>query len=145
MKHNFFATAQQEYAGRIHSFCQFQIIEISEEKLTKNININSVKKKEAQRFREKIPSNALVVALDEQEKEKTAQEFSEFLEHIELLHKPIVFLIGGANGLSKELVQSADFTLSLGKMTLTQDLARIVFLETLFRGFSIQKGLPFHR
>jgi len=145
IKHSFFASAEKEYSNRINPFCNFQIQEIAEEKLTKNSDIAVVKKKEAERFAEKIPKNAMVVSLDERGKEFTAKDFSDFLEKLELSARPIIFLIGGANGLDADLVAKADHNFSLGKMTLTQDLARVVFLETLFRGFCIQKNLPFHR
>jgi 23S rRNA (pseudouridine1915-N3)-methyltransferase len=145
IKHSFFAEAEKEYAGRMKPFCDFQISEVPEEKLTKNSDVPVVKKKEAERFLEKIPKNAVVVVLDERGKEYSAKDFSGFLEKLELSARPIVFVIGGANGLDADLVKQADHTFSLGKMTLTQDLARIVFLETLFRGFCIRKNLPFHR
>ncbi len=145
MKHRFFSEAGFEYVGRLKPFCSFQVQEVPEEKLTKNTDISVVKKKEAKRFQEKIPKNALVIALDERGKEMTASEFAKSLEKFECSGKPIIFVIGGANGLDKNLVQSADYTYSMGKMTLTQDLARVVFLETLFRGFCIRKNLPFHR
>lgn len=145
IKHSFFAQAEKEYFGRMKSLCNFQIIEVSEEKLTKNSDISVVKKKEVSRFVEKIPKNALLVALDERGNEYSAKDFSGFLEKLELSARPIFFIIGGANGLDADLVKSSHYIFSLGKMTLTQDLARIVFLETLFRGFCIQKNLPFHR
>ncbi len=145
MKHGFFADAEKEYSKRLAPLCNFKIVQVPEEKLTKNTNISVAKQKEAKYFQEKIPKNALVVSLDERGREKSAKEFSDFLEHIELSGKPIYFVIGGANGLSADFVESSDYSFSLGKMTLTQDLARVVFLETLFRGFCIRKNLPFHR
>jgi 23S rRNA (pseudouridine1915-N3)-methyltransferase len=62
----------------------------------------------------------------------------------DLRHAPLVFAVGSADGFSDELRQRADFVLSLGKMTLAHELARIVLLEQVYRAFTILKGHPYH-
>jgi 23S rRNA (pseudouridine1915-N3)-methyltransferase len=57
---------------------------------------------------------------------------------------PLVFGIGSADGFSAETLGQADFTLSLGKMTLAHELARAVVLEQVYRAFTILKGHPYH-
>lgn len=145
VKHPFFAEAQKEYVSRIQKFCAFDIREISEEKLTKKTSDTVAKKREAEKMLSALPERSVCIALDERGKEFSALEFSRFLENLLLSGKDVTFCMGGANGLEHSILQKAETTISLGKMTLTQDLARIVFLETLFRGFCIVKNLPFHR
>ncbi|QQS59026.1 23S rRNA (pseudouridine(1915)-N(3))-methyltransferase RlmH [Candidatus Peregrinibacteria bacterium] len=145
IKHSFFAEAQKEYLSRIQKFCTFDIREISEEKLTKNTSEEVTKKREAERLLSTFPNRSTVIALDERGKEFSAQEFSHFLDKLLLDGKDAFFCMGGANGLDASILEKANTVISFGKMTLTQDLARIVFLETMFRGFSILKNLPFHR
>jgi len=55
-----------------------------------------------------------------------------------------VFAIGPASGFSEETRRSANMMLSLGKMTLPHELARVVLLEQLYRAFTILKGHPYH-
>lgn len=145
IKHGFYADAQTEYENRLKNLCEYNRIEIAEEKLTKKTNTDVAKKKETERFLEKIPNNALLICLDETGKEYTAHDFADFIKKTEESTRPVIFCIGGANGLSEGILQRAEQKIALGKMTLTQDLARVVFLEHLFRAFAINKNLPFHR
>jgi 23S rRNA (pseudouridine1915-N3)-methyltransferase len=55
-----------------------------------------------------------------------------------------VFAIGGSDGFSEEARHHAGFTLSLGKMTLPHELARVVLVEQLYRAFTILKRHPYH-
>ncbi len=57
---------------------------------------------------------------------------------------PLVFAIGGSDGFSDEARRQAAFTLSLGKMTLPHELARVVLVEQLYRAFTILKRHPYH-
>ena len=57
---------------------------------------------------------------------------------------PLLFAVGPADGFGEKIRAAAAFTLSLGKMTLAHELARIVLLEQLYRGFAILKGHPYH-
>jgi 23S rRNA (pseudouridine1915-N3)-methyltransferase len=55
-----------------------------------------------------------------------------------------LFAIGPADGFSDQIQKAAAFRLSLGKMTLSHELARVVLLEQLYRAFTILKGHPYH-
>jgi 23S rRNA (pseudouridine1915-N3)-methyltransferase len=55
-----------------------------------------------------------------------------------------LFAVGPANGFSEEARQEANLLLSLGKMTVAHELARVVLLEQLYRAFTILKGHPYH-
>lgn len=57
----------------------------------------------------------------------------------------VAFLIGGADGLPRDLVSRADFHWSLGKLTLPHRLARLIVVEQLYRAVSIIRGEPYHR
>lgn len=85
------------------------------------------------------------VLLDSRGKELTSEEFAKFLqEHQNRNPQPLLFAVGGANGFNPMLHRSAYFVLSLGKMTLAHELARVVLLEQLYRAFTILKGHPYH-
>jgi 23S rRNA (pseudouridine1915-N3)-methyltransferase len=57
---------------------------------------------------------------------------------------PLVFAIGGADGFSAETKSAASGVISLGKITMPHDLARVVLLEQIYRAFTILKGHPYH-
>jgi 23S rRNA (pseudouridine1915-N3)-methyltransferase len=86
-----------------------------------------------------------MVILDSRGKELSSEEFAKFLEnHQNRNPQPLLFAVGGADGFSPSLRRSAYFVLSLGKMTLAHELARIVLLEQLYRALTILKGHPYH-
>jgi 23S rRNA (pseudouridine1915-N3)-methyltransferase len=86
-----------------------------------------------------------IVLLDMRGKQLSSEELAKFVEnHQNRNPYPLLFAIGGANGFSEQARKSASFVLSLGRMTLAHELARIVLLEQLYRAFSILKGHPYH-
>jgi 23S rRNA (pseudouridine1915-N3)-methyltransferase len=87
----------------------------------------------------------MLILLDSRGKQFTSEEFARFLaEHQERNPLPMLFAVGPANGFSEQSRQAASQLLSLGKLTLTHELARVVLLEQLYRAFTILKGHPYH-
>jgi len=83
--------------------------------------------------------------LDSRGKQLSSEELAEFIrEHQERNPAPLVFAVGPADGFSEQLRGQADFVLSLGKMTLAHELARVVLLEQVYRAFTILKRHPYH-
>src|SRR5262249_19927641 len=86
-----------------------------------------------------------LVLLDSRGKQLSSEELSDFIhKHQQSRAFPIVFAIGAADGFSDETRRRADLVLSLGRMTLAHELARVVLLEQLYRAFTILKGHPYH-
>jgi 23S rRNA (pseudouridine1915-N3)-methyltransferase len=86
-----------------------------------------------------------LVLLDSRGKQFSSEEFAEFLgNHQDRNPLPLLFAVGPANGFTDETRQEAKLLLSLGKMTLAHELARVVLLEQLYRAFTILKGHPYH-
>lgn len=93
-----------------------------------------------------IPPKAFVVLLDERGKDLSSREFAGKLQTwIEEGPQDIVFLIGGADGHTDEVKARANFSLGLGKKTWPHKLARVMFLEQLYRAQQINAGHPYHR
>jgi 23S rRNA (pseudouridine1915-N3)-methyltransferase len=88
---------------------------------------------------------ATLILLDSNGKQYTSEEFARFLE-LERSRNPhpLLFAIGPADGFSKEVRAAATQVISFGKMTIAHELARIVFLEQLYRAFTILRGHPYH-
>jgi 23S rRNA (pseudouridine1915-N3)-methyltransferase len=86
-----------------------------------------------------------LVLLDSRGKQLSSEEFGEFLgNHQDRNPLPLLFAVGPASGFTAETRQEASLLLSLGKMTLAHELARVVLLEQLYRAFTILKGHPYH-
>jgi len=86
-----------------------------------------------------------LVLLDSRGKQFSSEEFARFLrEHQDRNPAPLLFAIGPANGFGVQVRQAATLVVSLGKMTLAHELARVVLLEQLYRAFTILKGHPYH-
>lgn len=86
-----------------------------------------------------------LVLMDSRGKQLSSEEFARFLgDYQDCNPLPIVFAVGPADGFSEAVRGAAQHTLSLGKMTLAHELARVVLLEQVYRAFTILKGHPYH-
>ncbi len=86
-----------------------------------------------------------LVLLDSRGKQLSSEELAAFLaNHQDRNPLPLLFAVGPADGFTAETRQEANLLLSLGKMTVAHELARVVLLEQLYRAFTILKGHPYH-
>ena len=91
------------------------------------------------------PVTYSLVLLDSRGKQFSSEEFAKFLgNHQDRNPVPLLFAVGPASGFAPEARQKAKLLLSLGKMTLPHELARVVLLEQIYRAFTILKGHPYH-
>ncbi len=87
----------------------------------------------------------VIVLLDARGTQLSSEEFAQFLQsHQDRNPQPLVLAVGPANGFTDEARKSATTVLSLGKMTLPHELARVILLEQVYRAFTILKGHPYH-
>jgi 23S rRNA (pseudouridine1915-N3)-methyltransferase len=133
------------YASRIKKYSVFDIVTIPDIKNAKNMPVQEQKIKEGKKILQLIAADDYVILLDERGKELRTAEFSELIGKIVMLSKKrIIFVIGGPWGFSKEVYDRSDYNLSLSKMTFPHQLVRLLFLEQLYRAFTIIKGEPYH-
>jgi len=133
------------YASRIKKYSVFEIITLPDLKNTRNMSVQEQKMKEGKKIIQSIIVDDYVILLDERGKELRTVEFSGWVEKIFMLPKKrIMFVIGGPWGFSDEVYGRADFRMSLSKMTFPHQLVRLLFLEQLYRVFTIIKGEPYH-
>lgn len=85
------------------------------------------------------------VILEINEAEYTSEALAEFLQKRELESREVSFIIGGPEGLPREVRDAADYQWSLGRLTLPHDLAMVVTLEALYRASTINAHLPYHK
>jgi 23S rRNA (pseudouridine1915-N3)-methyltransferase len=133
------------YTNRIRKYSAFDIITLPELKNAANMPVSEQKIKEGRKILQTIQSDDYIVLLDERGKELRTVDFSVWMEKLFMLPKKrLVFIIGGPWGFSEDVYSRAEFRISLSKMTYPHQLVRLLFLEQLYRAFTIIKGEPYH-
>ena len=133
------------YATRMKHYFPFSIVEIPELKNASSLSEDQIKTKEGEFILKNIKPAEDVILLDERGREFTSVEFAKVLQDkISYIGKDIVFIIGGAYGFSDAVRQRANSKISLSKMTFSHQMVRAIFVEQLYRAFTIMKGEPYH-
>ena len=142
---SFVKEGEKTYIDRINRFTKFEQVTIPNLKKGNKLSEGDIKKKEGELILQKISTKDYLVLLDDKGKTFTSLGFAEYIkEKQNYLPKNLVFLIGGAYGFSESVYQRADAKISLSAMTFSHQIIRVVFLEQLYRAFSIIKGGPYH-
>jgi 23S rRNA (pseudouridine1915-N3)-methyltransferase len=123
-----------EYVKRLTYFAETEVLV-----MTSEAQLLKLREKSGTR-----PAHSLVL-LDSRGKQLSSEELAQFLEnHQNRNPHTLLFAVGPANGFSEEARKSASSVISLGKITMAHEIARIVLLEQLYRAFSILRGHPYH-
>jgi 23S rRNA (pseudouridine1915-N3)-methyltransferase len=137
-----YARGIERYRSRIEAFARVEEVAIRPERERGD----EAARREGGRLLAKLGIRCRTVVLDERGKMKSSEEFSRLLrEHRDRDARPLAFVVGGASGLSAEVVDRADEVLSLSKMTFPHQLVRVLLLEQVYRALSISAGLRYHR
>jgi 23S rRNA (pseudouridine1915-N3)-methyltransferase len=122
-----------EYLKRLSRYAQVQGISLKDETALLNLSAS------------RVQTRPYLVLLDTRGKQFSSEELAKFLDaHQQRSSQPLLFAIGPADGFTPAAHQAAGQTLSLGKMTLAHELARVVLLEQLYRAFTILQNHPYH-
>jgi len=145
--HNEFAKKWvEQYKKYISNHVKLEIKFLKEEKLNEGKNEAEVLRREGERIISVVQPGDYLVILDKGGKRFDSKYFAKFLdEYLNRSDVTLHFVIGGSIGVSRQILQFADMKLSLSDMTFPHQLAVVVFLEQLFRGISIVKGVPYHK
>jgi 23S rRNA (pseudouridine1915-N3)-methyltransferase len=109
--------------------------------LARHARLELIEVREDDRVGRRIPERVFVALLDREGEELDSMAFSNFLEARRQSGRDVCFVIGGPFGLELEDV---DYRLSLGRITLPHQLARVVLLEQVYRAHKILAGEPYH-
>lgn len=105
-----------------------------------------VKSQEGEALLRSVPDGALVIAMTEDGKKMSSLELAQRVRDWMVEgRQDVVFLIGGAYGLSQEVKKRANLRLSLSAMTFPHDIARMLLWEQLYRAMTIIRGEPYHK
>ena len=133
------------YTSRLKHYIPFSIVEIPELKNVSALSKDQIKTKEGELILKNVRPADDLILLDERGKEYSSVEFAKVLQDkISYIGKDIVFVIGGAYGFSEAVKQRANSKISLSKMTFSHQMVRAIFVEQLYRAFTIMKGEPYH-
>jgi 23S rRNA (pseudouridine1915-N3)-methyltransferase len=132
-------TLTGEYLKRISRYAEVAGVVLQDEAA-----VLALASGERQQKRSQNKERYKLVLLDSRGKQFSSEELAEFLEREQVNATPLLFAIGGSDGFSEEARRQAGVILSLGKMTLPHELARVILAEQLYRAFTILKNHPYH-
>lgn len=112
---------------------------------SKKQNIIDIKQDEAKLITAKIRDSSYVIVLDLKAKQMSSENFSKIFSKQMMAGKNIDFIIGGAFGLSCDIINKADLLLSLSEMTFPHQFAKLLLLEQIYRAQSLISGHPYHK
>lgn len=148
-KESFFKDAAAEYIKRLSRFHKLEIIEIPEELKKENPSEGEIEKAlsdEAEKILKSVGKGAYIVSLAIEGKQISSEDLAYTLKGLsDSGTSEADFIIGGSHGLSKDVLSSSDFLLSFSKMTFTKEMARVIFLEQLYRASKISAGETYHK
>lgn len=134
-----------EYFNRIKHYCDIEYLVLPALKNAKSLNEPQQKTEEGKLILSKLLPSDFCVLLDENGKSFTSENFARFIENkSQSGAKRVVFVVGGPYGFSETVYQRSDFKMSLSPMTFSHQMVRLIFLEQLYRAFTIIKNEPYH-
>ena len=144
-KDSFLSEGIDEYYSRLIHYVSVSIKTLKV-KSKEQWNDTITRQQEGKLLLTHVPAGSFKVVLDSRGRQFTSENMADLLERWEQQGiKQVSFLIGGALGLSAEVVQEADLLFSLSKMTFTHDMTRLFLLEQLYRAFTIKAGEKYHK
>lgn len=144
-KKGFVDEGMKIYAERIKHYIPFSIIELPEPKLTGKANESIIREKEADQILKALSASDIVILLDERGKMMSSVEMADFIRKKSLGSvKNLFFVAGGAFGFSSRIYERSNGMISLSKMTFSHQIIRMMFLEQLYRAFTIIRNEPYH-
>lgn len=142
---NFLETGEEEYFSRLKHYVPVERFELQDIRNAKNLSREQLKEAEGKEILKRILPTDQLVLLDERGKEFSSVSFAAHLEQqMNQSVKTLVFVVGGAFGFSDEIYQRANMKMSLSRMTYSHQMVRMIFLEQLYRAFTIIRGEGYH-
>lgn len=142
IKEKFFVEAIKEYSKRLSKYCQLKIIEVDEESNQKSIDV----KKQKESGRLIASSKGIMILLDREGELVSSEKMAEMIDKYQTQgNSELTFVIGGSNGVSEQLKQKANKSISFGKITFPHQLFRVVLLEQIYRAVCINSNTPYHK
>ena len=134
-----------QYIDRLSHFSQFEMLVIPDIRNTRSMEAQVQKIREGEQILKLLQPSDDVYLLDDKGREMTSAEMAQWLEkRMAQSAKRLVFIIGGPYGFSTDVYDRVPGRLSLSRMTFSHQMVRLIFVEQLYRAFSILNNLPYH-
>ncbi len=141
-KDQLYAPLVEHYRKIAKPFAKVEVIELFDKEIAKAQDISPQAAQDAYtKAMEKHLSSGYNIALDPSSKEVDSFEFAKLLKD----NMTVNLYIGGAYGFSKEFLTKCNKAISFGKITLSHKLVKVVALEQIFRGLTINHNHPYHK
>ncbi|HZK42901.1 MAG TPA: 23S rRNA (pseudouridine(1915)-N(3))-methyltransferase RlmH [Syntrophomonadaceae bacterium] len=145
----FYINGVKEYLKRLKPYTNIELVDGFEEKLSPKASekdIQNLLAKEGQKMLNSISPDDLVVLLDIKGKQVSSPAFAQDLERFNLSGKArLNFIIGSSHGVSEAIKKRADKLISFSPMTFPHQMAVLILVEQIYRGFKIIKNEPYHK
>ena len=135
----------KEYAQRMPNLCQLELVEVAAKKRGKNADTARILRDEARALQSAIPKGTLVIALDRKGKHINTEELASNLQNWIDESQDVAILIGGPEGIDPNYLSQVQRKWSLSAMTFAHPVVRLMLAEQLYRAWSINANLPYHR
>lgn len=149
IKEKYLVFGISDYLSRILPYVNIDIIEVPDEKAPETLSdsqLTEIKNIEANKILLKIKKDDYIVALAIEGKQISSEDFADFFnKHMIYDGRDIVFIIGGSNGLGKDVLDRSDVLLSFSKFTFPHQLMRLILLEQIYRAYKIMRNEPYHK
>ncbi len=145
IKEQYLRDAINEYKKRLTRFCELNIIEIKESvaKTNNKADILQALKKDAEQIRKHMKGHT--ICLDIVGDMLSSEDLAKKVQSLCLKTSEISFIIGASNGIEEELKRECKDRISFSKMTFPHQLMRVIFLEQLYRSFTIINNISYHK
>lgn len=137
--------AFHEYAQRMPQIAQLELHEVVAKKRGKNSDTGKILQQEAALIDAALPAGYLPIALDRQGRQLDTQTLAAKLQSWIDNSQNVALLIGGPEGIAPNYLAAINTKWSLSAMTFAHPVVRVMLAEQLYRAWSINAGLPYHR
>ena len=141
LKDKFFIEACEEYSKRLTRFCNLKITELKE--YTNLENVEQIKNAEGEEILKAV--RGYVILMDVNGTLISSEQLADKIERISLNGGDVSFVIGGSYGVSEKVKQRANELISMSKMTFPHRLFRVMLLEQIYRAFTINNNIKYHK
>jgi 23S rRNA (pseudouridine1915-N3)-methyltransferase len=134
------------YQKFLKKYAELKWVEIREAKIIRSREAKFILEEEAEKILSSVGKSSLCIALDVKGENKNSETFARFFEeNLNRGQSEFTFILGGALGLSRKVLEACQFKLSLSQMTFTHEMSRLILLEQIYRALSILKGTKYHK
>ncbi len=135
IKEQYLRDAINDYAKRISKYHKIEIIELEDSSVDE----------EGERILKQIDNKDYVITLEINGNKITSEEFADKIDKIFITNSKICFVIGGSYGLSREVKERSNYSLSFSSLTFPHQLFRVILLEQIYRAFKILNNETYHK